>query len=71
MTENAKHYKPSEAEEYMNDHQIAYFKDKLQKWKDSGQIYLLGLAGRNCFGNYHLAHGTDVHQGVRRTRVAD
>lgn len=34
MTENAKHYKPSEAEEYMNDHQIAYFKDKLQKWKE-------------------------------------
>lgn len=34
MTKIATHYKPSEAEEYMNDQQIAYFKEKLLTWKE-------------------------------------
>jgi len=29
-----KDYRPSEDEPFMNDHQLEYFKQKLQRWKD-------------------------------------
>ena len=34
MSEKLKDYKPHEKEEFMNDRQLAYFKDKLNAWKE-------------------------------------
>ena len=35
MTKLAEGYKPSEDEEYMNDKQLQYFKEKLIKWREN------------------------------------
>lgn len=34
MTKLSKNYTPSESEEYMNANQLAYFKNKLETWKN-------------------------------------
>jgi len=33
MDQALKHYRPSEDEEYMNDKQLAYFREKLLQWR--------------------------------------
>ncbi len=34
MTQHLNHYHPSEDEEYMNEKQLAYFREKLLKWRE-------------------------------------